>query len=454
MQDSYFEKSKEINSWKDKNKVKLIDNGDDTHSVSVGASSGSPLNAQITDVAGRSAIVSTFGDLLVGTKNNNINISFSRNNGNEGNLDTLKSTVFLNSGTGSQSNSNEVGYVETGTAVGYAELRSKNTNRYITGHGNECLHTMIFEKNEVNVNSWVGYGSLKKDNCLAFGYKGLEFGIWIKLRGSLLEDSFIPQSSWSINTLDSIIPSFENIGGDSFVWLGVGDIDFYIFGDNNERIHVHKHKTANKEKNPHLSQHTLYMSMGVERTAGTGENIKIGSSSWFAGTIGERASGTGADKFPFVERTNISIASNVETVLLSVRNKDIFGTKENTIFTRYGTVSLTADGTKPVVYRVYINGVDYDPINDDWGDYDTDLSITELNIDAPLNTTTRTPVAGLTIKNEQVGGTFSSKDGEVRINLFSTDVIIGANPDDIITFTAESTGNSTINYMQRSIEEN
>ena len=451
MADSSYQKWSNNDTGQTPKDIKLIDNGDTTHSISVGASRNNPINAQITDVSGRSAIISTFGDLLVGTKKNNINVSFARNNGNEGTLESLKSTYFLSSGTGSQSNTDEVGFVETGTGVGYAEIRSKTSNRYIPGHGNECLHTMIFDKNEENVISWVGYGSLKGDNCLAFGYNYLTFGIWLRLRGVT---SFIPQSEWSENTLDNLVPSFENIGGDSFVWLGVGDIDFYIFGENNERIHVHKHKTANKKKNPHLSEHTLYMSMGVERTEGTGENIKVGSSSWFAGTIGERANGTGSDKFPFVERTNISIPANVETVLLSVRNKDIFGIKENTIFTRYGTITLTADGTKPVVYRVYINAVDYDPLNDDWGDYDTDLSITQLNIDAPLNFTTRTPVPGLTIKNEQVGGTFSSKTGEVRINLFSTDVIIGANPGDIITFTAESRGNSTINYMQRSIEEN
>ena len=451
MADTSYQKFSNNDTNQTPKDIKLIDNKDETYSISVGATRDNPLNAQITDLSGRSAIVSTFGDLLVGTKRNNINISFARNNGNEGILESLKSTTFFSSGTGTQSNIDEVGFVETGTGIGYAEIRSKNSNRYIPGHGNECLHTMIFENNEINVNSWVGYGSLKRDNCLAFGYKDTVFGIWIKIRGIV---NFVPQAEWNINTLDSLVPSFENIGGDSFVWLGVGDIDFYIYGENNERIHVHKYKTANLKKNPHLSEHTLYMSIGVERIAGVGENIRIGTSSWFAGTIGERASGTGSDKFPFVERTNILIAANVETVLLSIRNKDIFGLKDNTIFTRYGTISLTADGTKPVVYRVYVNGVDYDPINDEWGDYDTDLSITQLNIDAPLAITTRTVVTGLTLKNEQVGGTFSSKTGEVRINLFSTDVIIGANPTDIITFTAESSGNSEINFMQRSIEEN
>lgn len=46
MPNSYFEKSKEINSWKDKSKIKLIDNGDDTFSI-----------ATVSGTSGRSAQV-------------------------------------------------------------------------------------------------------------------------------------------------------------------------------------------------------------------------------------------------------------------------------------------------------------------------------------------------------------------------------------------------------------
>lgn len=426
--------------------IKAIDNGDGTYSLST--------SSKITDPIGRQVMSSTFGELVVGTRQNNINIPFLRNNGNEGLEENMKSTKFFSSGTGSQSNTNETAFVHTGVGVGYAEIRSKNTNRYVTGHGNDVFHTMTFPiSSEVNTYSWIGYGSLKQDNCIGYGYKDGVFGIWLKLRGASLEDSFIPQSSWSENQLSGYNIDKEVISGNSFGWLGVADIDFYVQLADNRFIHVHKHRTNNIDGKPHTSEATLPISIGCERTSGTGADIKNGTSSWFAGTVGNRATGTGADKFPFIKRPQVSVGAGAETVLLSIRNRPTFAGKENTVRLRYGTVTITSDGTKPVEFNVYLNGMTYDNVTYEWGYYDEQLSVSELNINQPLSLTSRTIVTGLDKTNEQIGGTYLGKVDRDRINLFSRDVIISANPNDILTFTAKSPNATVVDFELRWIEE-
>lgn len=455
MDDSYFEKSKEINSWKGKNKVKLIDNRDGTHSISVGATTSNPLAVQSVDPMQRVGLNSTFGEAVVGTRQNNINIPFVYNNGNGGIEENMNITKFLSSGTGFQTNENETCFMHTGTGIGYAENRSKNTNRYVTGHGNDVFHTFVFpDVGEANTYSWLGYGSLKMNDCIGFGKKDNVFGIWLKLRGSSLEDSFVPQSEWNIDTLPEYVNGNGLISGNSFGWLGYADIDLFVMLDNNQIVHVHKYKANNTNQVPHISDPTMPISVGCERTSGAGADIKNGTSSWFAGTVGNRATGTGQDRFPFVKRRAVSVPANTETVLLSIRNKEEFAGKPNNLRLRYGTVTITSDGNKTVEFNVYLNGVRYDPNVDEWGDYDANASITEMNLDAPLQLASRSIVAGLDKVNQQIGGTYLGKIDRDRINLFSRDVIIAANAGDIITFTALSSGATEVDFELRHIEEN
>lgn len=455
MADSHYPKQSTLGTDQIENKILLIDNKDGTHSISVGATTSNPLAVQSVDPMQRVGLNSTFGEAVVGTRQNNINIPFVYNNGNGGIEENMNITKFLSSGTGFQTNENETCFMHTGTGIGYAENRSKNTNRYVTGHGNDVFHTFVFpDAGEVNTYSWLGYGSLKMNDCIGFGKKDNVFGIWLKLRGSSLEDSFVPQSEWNINPLPEYVNGNGLISGNSFGWLGYADIDLFVMLDNNQIVHVHKYKANNANQVPHISDPTMPISVGCERTSGAGADIKNGTSSWFAGTVGNRATGTGQDRFPFIKRRGIAVPSNTETVLVSIRCKEFFNGKPNNLRLRYGTVTITSDGTKPVEFNVYLNGVRYDPNLDEWGDYDTEASISEINIDAPLQLTTRTIVAGLDKVNQQIGGTYLGKIDRDRINLFSTDVIIGANPADIITFSAFCPNATEVNFELRDIEEN
>ena len=416
--------------------------------------------AQIRDFAGRTPVVSTFGDLVVGQRLNNINIGYQFNNGNEGIVPFLKKTKITLTGTASQSNSNETAFLESGTGVCFGELQSINLNRYIPGHASIDLETMVFpDGGEVGVDMFIGYGSISKDDFIGFGYSGTTFGILQKLRGV---EEFIPQSTWNKNKLQDgsfvFNPLKENIVMKLFGWLGVADIIYAIntsdTNDNENWTEVHRHKTANIDDKPHMSEPSSSISMFIRRVSGTGTNIKIGSSSWYAGAIGERASGTGNDLIPFIELDDIPISANTETHLITVRSKDIFQSKLNSIPVQYGTLTLTSDGNKPVAFRVYKNIADRNTGN--WGDYDTNGSVLELSNDATLNITTRVITPTITLRNEQIGGTFLQKIDNLRINLFGegTDVPITAYPDESITITALSTGASTINLQLRGVEKN
>lgn len=411
------------------------------------------LEVRDFDFAKRSSFNTVFGESVVASRQNNINIPFTRNNGNVGLESNLKSTDYFQSGTATQSNTNQTAYMESGLGVGLSELKSKTSNRYITGHSSDQFFTTVYSSKESGIDSGVGYGSIRGQDFIGFGYKGLDFGIWLKLRGT---ETFIKQIDWNTKTLldgDFILnPTKENIMGISFGWLGVADLLFYVNASENDWILVHRHKTANFDNKPHLSNPTQPMSEFVRRLSGSGANIKVGTSSWFAGTVGERASGTGADKFPYIKRSQVSVAGNTETVLLSIRNRVEFpvGTP-NTVRLRYGTLTFVSDGTKPVEFNVYINGVN--GAVGTWGYYDEQLSVSEINIDSPLVLNNRTIVTGVSKPNEQIGGTFLNKVDRDRINLFGSDVVIAANAGDIITITAKSANSTVIDFQIRWIEE-
>lgn len=403
------------------------------------------------DFAKRSSFNTVFGESVVASRQNNINIPFIRSNGNNGLESNLKSTDYFQSGTATQSNTNQTAYMESGSGVGLSEIKSKNTNRYITGHISDCFFTTVYNDIDVGVDSGVGYGSIRGNDFIGFGYKGLDYGIWLKLRGI---ETFIKQIDWNTRTLldgDFILNTTkENIMSISFGYA-VADILFSIKSNSGWAL-VHRHRTANVDNKPHLSNPTQPMSEFVRRLSGSGANIKVGTSSWNAGTVGERASGTGADRFPYIKRSQVSVAGNTETVLLSIRNRVEFpvGTP-NTVRLRYGTLTFVSDGTKPVEFNVYINGVN--GAVGTWGYYDEQLSVSEINIDSPLVLNNRTIVTGVTKPNQQIGGTFLNKVDRDRINLFGSDVVIGANAGDIITITAKSINNTVIDFQIRWIEE-
>lgn len=411
------------------------------------------VESTLKDNAGRSVGVSTFQDLIVGSRKPNINVNFVYQNSNQASVVFLNSTIFSSSGTAIQSNSDGVAYLESGTGVGTAEIRSVAINRYIPGQGNVDFQTMVFpDGGEAGVDMAVGYGSINSDDFIGYGYQGTEFGIFVKLKG--VED-FKPQSEWNQNTLEAgnfiIDPTKMNIQTKSFGYLGIADIIFGINQSIYDWTTTHVVQSANLQAEPHMSNPSAPCSMWIRRNAGTGANIRVGTSSWFAGTIGDRAAGTGSDKTPLWERNGILIPANTETVLMSLYNKTTYQSKTNSIRTRYGTLTITSDGNKSVSFKVYKNGVDRNVGT--WGDFDTNGSVIEINIDSPLALTTRSPIPGITLVNEQIGSTALGKVDRDRINLFSTDVVIDAYPGESITITAFSQNNTEVDIQLRWIEE-
>lgn len=142
-----------------------------------------------------------------------------------------------------------------------------------------------------------------------------------------------------------------------------------------------------------------------------------------------------------------TIASNTETILLTIKNKETFNGKTNTTIVSVSTLTLNSDGNKRVVIKLYKNGV----TGGTYSDWNTSDSLLELSTDNNLALTTTT-VAGITKINEQVGGTLLAKQEKERINFIDTDVCFCMQPGEILTITAESTQSNEID-MQIRIKE-
>ena len=86
------------NNWEDgRISMLAIDNGDGTFSSAI--ESANALKTKSLDFAKRSSFNTVFGESVVASRQNNINIPFIRNNGNAGLEFNLKSADFFQSGT-------------------------------------------------------------------------------------------------------------------------------------------------------------------------------------------------------------------------------------------------------------------------------------------------------------------------------------------------------------------
>lgn len=416
-------------------------------------------NSKIADFAGRSPFASVFGVQSTAQRENNITLSFKFGTGLEGVVDWLKfvkDSTGVTNATGTVTSANEVLFMESGTGIADYEYYSRDINRYIPGQQNDIFFTFKPEASEAGVDIGLGYGR-KSSDFIGLGYNGLDFGIWIILR---TVRTFIPRSEWT-NQLSSgsfvLDLTKENICYIGFGWLGVADIIFAIQTSEGGWIEIYRHKTANIDDKPHMGEPTQPMSIWTERLSGAGTNVRMGTSSWFAGTLGKTANGTGQDKAPFIEYNDLPVTSS-ERPLINIYNVEQFNGKQNTVITQYGTLTLTSTGNREVSFRVYINGVD--PTVGNWAFMDEIQSVTKVNFDSPLSVTTEQllPSAGtfppLTRRREQIGGTFLLENGITRINLFDSDVKIRALPGDVITITGYvSQGTSRVNVLLRPLEK-
>lgn len=135
-----------------------------------------------------------------------------------------------------------------------------------------------------------------------------------------------------------------------------------------------------------------------------------------------------------------------ESIIFSIKNTDQFKKIKFTTFT------FNTDGTKPVKFNLYKNGVSSATFAT-WGVNAYGLSsIAEVATDGSLALNTSS-IQGISKIAEQIGGTILSKESDKRINTSSSDVEVSLQQNEILTITASTSNNSDIDVLVRWVEE-
>lgn len=428
----------------------LVDPATDRIRVITEGSSINPLPSK--DQAGNVARNTVTQEAMVALRNDYINVQFQYNVPvNEDSSDINGATT----GTGAITHNVSKAVVGSGAGIGSAYVVSKDSIRYFPGHefyGEMTGHTVDLSASGIanTVSRWgigdpgAGYSGAVGD-AMCFGQKDGVFGLFFRSGGI---EQFIPQANWNGDKLDGTGNSGFDLAADNLNlwtfrggWYGILPLQWGIFATGFGYITCHTIDQTNQQSGTHLENPTLPMFIESIRDSGSGDDIKVESASWRGGIAGPKPSGTKADRTQqfSVEQKSIS-AGAAPTPVLSIRNKTTFQGKQNHVRVRYGTVTLAVDGTKPVVWEVFKDGVLTGAV---FADKNPVTSVTEWDDQA----TAITPV------DTNIGGTVMSKTSTTRINLFEGDVVLAAYPGETITLCARSTGNTVVDLFFREIEE-
>lgn len=263
--------------------------------------------------------------------------------------------------------------------ISSATLISKDSVRYTSGH--ECLGAIshIFAEPEENVNQYAGI--LNEVDGLAFGYKGLDFGVWYIEGGN---QNFIKQSDFNANKLDSkgyhaplINPQRLNIYKISYAWHGGLPIYFSVFtGWQTGWQLVHVIDEVNTSTETHLENPSIPVSAKIERTSGTGNPMDMYCGSWRAGSLVSPSTIVAADRFFSYRIVEQDISSNTDTAVLLIRNKQVYQGKINHVKVTPLFVTFITSGAQDVLFA----GVKDPTIigTPNWIDTDTENSVCEF----------------------------------------------------------------------------
>ena len=386
------------------------------------------------DPGGNRARATLTQENLTATRNDAINVQFQYNvpvNVDAGDV------VGAATGTGTLSHSNGMAVVDSGAAVGSYRLESRDSIRYFPGHEFAAEMTAF-----ASVTGAAGYsvewGVGDAQDAAAFAYRNGVFGVLFRSAGV---DEFIPSSQWNGEPLTGISPLLLNLWTIRGGWYGILPIQFGVYaGKARGYITLHTLDLTNSRTRPHLSNPTLPMFARAVRTSGAG-SVKVSTASWRGGICGDTPKRTKADRtfnVSVVDKTITGGASPKPVVTL--RNNSTFQGKVNHVRVRYGTIALSTDGTKDVVWEVFkggaLTGAVFVPKNPTCSVIDYDISATAF-----------TPAG------DNIGGTVMGKVAQTRINLFEGDVVLAVYPGETITLTARSSNNSTVGLFFRWIEE-
>ncbi len=324
--------------------ITTVDDVELTRSILVGATDGGTYkNVKIANEGGLrfSQPLTAFGEIKAEAITPVVQVDFPYNI----NLDIVGTTV-TGSGTVTQANSSGV----CSTTAATASTALLTTDRYIKykpGEGALARFTGVFTTGVTGSQQYIG--GFDSEDGFAFGYNGSVFGV---LHRNNTVDTWIPQTSWNIDTMDGdtdaenpsgvlLDPTKGNVYQVAFQYLGYGAVVYSVeVPSTGEFTPVHRIQYANANTVPALSNPSFPLAVYVENT--TNNTNIVASTGSMAGFIEGRTVILGP-------RNSIQNTKNVGTTLtniVTIQNKATYQGIANRVPVRMSSFSAALDGTK------------------------------------------------------------------------------------------------------------
>lgn len=304
----------------------------------------------LRDKQGKSAKISTKGELVTGQMVDDVDVNFQY-------IVRTAETVSNATGTGSVTHPGVGGsyaQLSPGTGVGRAELYSKAPVRYRGGHEAYCELSWIFRTPESS--NWREFcGFFNGSDQFLVGYENDQFGVRFLEGGNPTFVAIGADSTYgtTLDPLDGTGPSGHNINPQainvyrlSFVWHGglplalevqVGmqwwPVFLFDFSNSIDETHL---------ENPHLPVGGF-----IERTAGTGSDSPGKTGSWRGGSIAAAVSEP-SDDWTAWTTLDVSLVNNQRTNIMTLRNPSTWQGKSNHIVYELGVIAFSSSANKDV----------------------------------------------------------------------------------------------------------
>ena len=300
---------------------------------------------KIIDRAGRSAVVSSIGEVIIGGRVDSVSVNFQYGVSSD---DIVNGGMVT--GTGVLGQVGSLATVSPGTGVGSATLQSLRSVRYRSGHESYCSPSVVLAVPEINVNQYIGF--LDGEDGLCFGYQGLTPGFWFIEGGNF---NFYPKSEWNIDPMDGTGPSgyvLDMQAGQvpeiKFAWHGLRNITLEVVSDTGEDYPCHVLKFINEATDTHLKNPNLPVACKIERTSGAGAAVVLKTGSWRAGVIAFSREESASERWKSVTVLDSALAGSVRNNIFTIRNKATYAGKINHIVYELGIITLANAANKTV----------------------------------------------------------------------------------------------------------
>lgn len=365
-----------------------------THTVPFRRGQNGQFGGALTDIVGRQAFATIFGELVTASKIDDVSVQFQYNNSDN------DLVINAPSGTGYQSNVDSKLRVGTGAGGGGQTVFSRDSIRYRPGHEAYSQFTARFDGADVGVNQMIGIGNGMDRIC--FGTKDGILGRWFQEGGNA--PIFTPRTDFKGDTLDGTGEDSNPSGFDwqadktivfypVYGWLGIAPIIWIVYGGFELGwIVADWQDETNISEKPHLQNPTLPMVCESIRTAGSGDAF-IETSSWRAGSVAGRDEDNASDRgfSGWALNYDASQTLDVHRHLFTLRSKSSFQGKTNHVRAKVEILRSISAANKDTVIAAVPTAIirAKDPVfaaalDADYTDVNTGSSIMELS---DLNTT-------------------------------------------------------------------